>query len=152
MRRLTVFNSVSLDGVMQAPGRADEDRRDGFSDGGWAAPYNDEVMARTAAEGMADPGPLLLGRRTYEDFFSFAVAELKRQPGQGLTVLGSGELVQALRRRELIDEYLLLIHPLVLGSGRRLFPDGGPAARLRLVDAKPTTTGVIIATYRPEGR
>jgi dihydrofolate reductase len=194
MRKLTVFNSVTLDGVMQAPGRPDEDRRDGFTHGGWAVPYNDEVMAQTVAEGMADPGPLLLGRRTYEDFFSFwprqtgnpfsevldntrkyvasttlaeplpwrnsellagdaadAVAELKRQPGQGLTVLGSGELVQALRRRDLIDEYLLLIHPLVLGSGRRLFPDGGPAASLRLVDAKPTTTGVIIATYRPSG-
>ena len=80
------------------------------------------------------------------------MAGLKRQPGQGLTVLGSGELIQALRRRDLIDEYLLLIHPLVLGSGRRLFPDGGPSASLRLVDAKPTTTGVIIATYRPAGR
>jgi dihydrofolate reductase len=194
MRKLTVFNSVTLDGVMQAPGRPDEDRRDGFTHGGWALAYNDEVMAKTVAERMADPGPLLLGRRTYEDFFSFwprqtgnpfsevldntlkyvasttlaeplgwrnsellsgdaadAVAELKGQPGPGLTVLGSGELVQALRRRELIDEYLLLIHPLVLGSGRRLFPDGGPPASLRLVDAKPTTTGVIIATYQPAG-
>lgn len=66
--------------------------------------------------------------------------------------MGSGELVRSLRRRDLIDEYLLLIHPLVLGSGRRLFGDGGPAATLRLVDAKPTTTGVIIATYRPAGR
>jgi dihydrofolate reductase len=81
-----------------------------------------------------------------------AVAALKRQPGKDMTVLGSGELVQSLRRRDLIDEYLLLIHPLVLGSGRRLFGDGGPAATLRLVDAKPTTTGVIIATYRPDGR
>jgi dihydrofolate reductase len=195
MRKLTVFNSVTLDGVMQAPGRPDEDRRGGFEHGGWAVPYNDEVLAQTVAAGMADPGPLLLGRRTYEDFFSFwphqtgnpftevldntlkyvasttlaeplpwrnsellkgdaadAVAELKRQPGRDLTVLGSGELIQALRRRDLIDEYLLLIHPLVLGSGRRLFPDGGPAASLRLVDTKPTTTGVIIATYRPAGQ
>ena len=56
-----------------------------------------------------------------------AVAGLKQQPGKDLTVLGSGELVRSLRRRDLIDEYLLLIHPLVLGSGRRLFPDGGPA-------------------------
>jgi dihydrofolate reductase len=79
------------------------------------------------------------------------VAALKNQPGKDMTVLGSGELIQSLRRRDLIDEYLLLIHPLVLGSGRRLFPDG-PAASLRLVDATPTTTGVIIATYRPAGR
>ena len=159
MRKLTVFNSVTLDGVMQASGRPDEDRRGGFTHGGWAVLYRDEDMAKTAAEGMTSPGALLLGRRTYEDFFSFwphqsgnpftevldntrkyvasttlaeplpwrnsellkgdaAVAGLKRQPGQGLTVLGSGELIQALRRRD-------------------------------LVDAKPTTTGVIIATYRP---
>jgi dihydrofolate reductase len=192
MRELTVFNSLTLDGVMQAPGRPDEDSRGGFAHGGWAAPYMDEVMGRVAAEGMARPGALLLGRRTYEDFHGFwpnqtdnpftevldntrkyvasttlreplpwrnstllegdaaeAVARLKEEPGEDLTVLGSGELVQSLRRRDLVDRYVLLIHPLVLGSGRRLFPDGGPAATLRLVDSVPTTTGVIIATYRP---
>jgi dihydrofolate reductase len=52
--------------------------------------------------------------------------------------------------RDLVDRYVLLIHPLVLGSGRRLFHDGGPSAALRLVDAKPTTTGVVIATYQKE--
>ena len=65
-------------------------------------------------------------------------------------MLGSGELVRSLMRRDLIDEYVLLIHPLVLGSGRRMFPEGVQAA-LRLVDVKPTTTGVLIATYQPEG-
>jgi dihydrofolate reductase len=64
-------------------------------------------------------------------------------------VLGSGDLLQSLIRHGLVDEYMLLIHPLVLGSGRRLFPDGGSFARLRLVDSMTTTTGVIIATYRP---
>jgi dihydrofolate reductase len=195
VRELTVFNSLALDGVMQAPGRADEDTRGGFAHGGWAVPYMDEVMGRVAAGGMAEAGPLLFGRRTYEDFHSFwphqidnpftevldnadkyvasttlreplpwrsstllegdaaeAVAGLKRQPGKDLTVLGSGELVQALRRRDLVDQYVLLLHPLVLGSGRRLFPEGGPYAKLRLVDAVPTTTGVIITTYRPAGR
>jgi dihydrofolate reductase len=186
--KVVVFTSVTLDGVMQAPGRPDEDRRGDFQRGGWAVPYNDEVMASVAGEGMANPGPILLGRRTYEDFYSFwphqtdnpytevlnntrkyvasrtqsgplpwsnstlldgdaadAVAELKRQ--ENLMVLGSGELVQSLRRRNLVDEYVLLIHPLVLGSGRRLFPDG-PAAELRLARSVPTTTGVIIATYQ----
>jgi dihydrofolate reductase len=52
-------------------------------------------------------------------------------------------------RRNLVDESVLLIHPLVLGSGRRLFPDGGASATLRLVDTKITTTGVVIATYQP---
>jgi dihydrofolate reductase len=193
MRRITVFNSLTLDGVMQAPGRPDEDTRGGFAHGGWAAPYMDEVMGRVAAEGMAGPGALLLGRRTYQDFHGFwphqtdnpytevldntgkyvasrtlreplpwrnstllagdaaeAVARLKEQPGEDLTVLGSGELVQTLRAHDLVDRYVLLVHPLVLGSGRRLFPDGAPAGELRLVDSVPTTTGVIIATYQPQ--
>jgi dihydrofolate reductase len=77
-----------------------------------------------------------------------AVAKLKEQPDD-LVVLGSGELVRSLMQANLVDEYVLLIHPLVLGSGRRLFPDGGPSAALRLVDTKTTTTGVVIATYHP---
>jgi dihydrofolate reductase len=195
MSKVVVFTSVTLDGVMQAPGRPGEDRRGGFTHGGWALPYNDEVMGQVMAKGMADSGPLLLGRRTYEDFYGFwprqtdnpfsevldntlkyvasatlaeplpwrnsrlldgdaaeAVARLKQQPGKDLVVLGSGELVQSLRRRDLVDEYQLLIHPLVLGSGRRLFPDDGAFAALRLVDSVTTTTGVIIATYQPTER
>ena len=77
-----------------------------------------------------------------------AVARLKEQPRKDLLVLGSGELIQSLMRRNLVDEYVLLIHPLVLGSGRRLFTDGGAFATLRLVDAKTTATGVVIATYQ----
>ncbi|TMM01775.1 MAG: dihydrofolate reductase [Actinobacteria bacterium] len=192
MSRLVVINNVTLDGVMQAPGRPAEDRRGGFEHGGWAVPYNDSVMAGEMARRMADGGPLVLGRRTYEDFASFwpkqednpftevldnvqkyvasttlteplqwsnstllegdaadAVAKLKQQPGKDLVVLGSGELVRSLTRRNLVDEYVLLIHPLVLGSGRRLFPDGGSYAALRLVDSVTTTTGVVIATYGP---
>lgn len=194
MATVTVFTSLTLDGVMQAPGRPDEDTRDGFAHGGWAVPYMDEVMGRFAAQGMGGRGSLLLGRRTYEDFHSFwphqtdnpftevldntrkyvasttlreplpwrnstllqgdaadAVARLREQPGDDLTVLGSGELVRSLMRRDLVDEYVLQIHPLVLGAGRRLFPEGVHAA-LRLVDSVTTTTGVIIATYRPAGR
>ena len=78
-----------------------------------------------------------------------AVAKLKQHPGRNLAILGSGELVQSLMRHHLIDEFVLSIHPLVLGSGRRLFTDGGVPATLELVDAKPTTTGVVIATYKP---
>jgi dihydrofolate reductase len=66
-------------------------------------------------------------------------------------VLGSGQLAQSLMRRNLIDQYVLLIHPLILGSGRRLFTDGSSFATLRLVDTKTTTSGVVIATYRPAG-
>jgi dihydrofolate reductase len=81
-----------------------------------------------------------------------AVAGLKQQPGKDLVVLGSGVLVQSLMRANLVDTYVLLIHPLVLGSGRRLFPDDGSVAALRLVDTKPTTTGVLVATYQPADR
>jgi dihydrofolate reductase len=190
--RIVVTNHVTLDGVMQAPGRPDEDPRDGFEHGGWEPPYGDEVMGSKMAEGMARTGGLLLGRRTYLDFAGFwpkqrdnpftpvldraqkyvasrtlteplpwanstllkgdateAVAALKEQPGGDLVVLGSGMLVRSLMRAGLVDEWLLTIHPLVLGSGRRLFADGGPYAALELVDATPTTTGVVIATYRP---
>jgi dihydrofolate reductase len=189
---VVVVTHLTLDGVMQAPGRPDEDRRGGFEHGGWATAYGDEVMGRVMGERMARGGALLLGRRTYEDFAAFwprqvdnpftevlarrrkyvasrtlaeplpwvnstllpgdaadAVARLKEEPGDDLTVLGSGDLVRSLVRRDLVDEYLLSIHPLVLGSGRRLFADGAPTAALRLVDATTTTTGVVVATYRP---
>jgi dihydrofolate reductase len=188
MRKITIVNNLTLDGVMQAPGRPDEDVRGGFEHGGWAIPYSDSVMAGEMAKGMGRT-ELLLGRRTYEDFFSFwqednpftevldntqkyvasttlseplpwrnstllardaaqAVARLKEQPGQDIVVLGSGELIQSLMRHNLVDEFVLLIHPLVLGSGQRLFRDGAPATPLRLVNSVMTTTGVIIATYQ----
>ena len=193
MRRVVVTTSVTLDGVMQAPGRADEDVRGGFEHGGWALPYDDEVKAKAMGRGMAQTGAMLFGRRTYEDFYSVwphrtgnpftgflngvqkyvasrtlteplpwqnstllkgdaadSVAVLKQQPGPDLAVIGSGELARSLARRGLVDEYVLLIHPLVSGSGRRLFNEGTPPARLRLISSVSTGTGVIIATYQPE--
>lgn len=192
MSKVVVTVHLTLDGVMQAPGRPDEDSRGGFAHGGWAQPYGDAVMGSVMAAGMAKGGALLLGRRTYEDFANVwpnrtdnpytevlnnsqkyvasttlaeplpwinstllkgdaaeAVARLKEQPGKDIVILGSGVLVQSLMRHNLIDEYLLTIHPLVLGSGRRLFPDGGAFAALKLVDTKTTTTGVVMATYQP---
>jgi dihydrofolate reductase len=193
MRSIVVTSSLSLDGVTQAPARADEDRRGGFEHGGWAVPYSDPVMAAEMGKAMAQAqgGSLLFGRRTYEDLYRVwpgrtdnpytevldkaqkyvastalaeplpwanstllkgdaaeAVARLKEQPGQDIGVLGSGQLIQSLMRRNLIDRYVLLIHPLVLGSGRRLFPDGSPYAALRLTGSVTTTTGVVIATYQ----
>jgi dihydrofolate reductase len=192
MRRVIVFEHVTLDGVMQAPGRADEDRRDGFEHSGWATLW-DPVIGSVAEESMASKPALLFGRRTYEDFYGFwpqqadnpftdvlnasrkyvtsttleeplpwnnssllageaaqTVAALKEEPGSDLVVLGSGELVQTLMRHVLVDEYVLLIHPLVLGSGRRLFSDTGGRAGLRLVETKASPSGVVIATYHQE--
>jgi dihydrofolate reductase len=194
MGKVIVTNNLTLDGVMQAPARPEEDPRGGFQHGGWALPYNDAVIGRVMGERMAQGGALLLGRRTYEDFYSVwpnrkdnpftevlnnrqkyvasttlqeplpwmnstllkgdaadAVARLKEELDEDLAVLGSGELVKSLMRRNLVDEYVLLIHPLVLGSGRRLFTEDGAFATLRLLDAVTTTTGVVIATYQQAG-
>ena len=191
MRNVVAIEHVTLDGVMQAPGRADEDTRGGFVHGGWGQANADEVMGGVMGERMDREGSLLLGRRTYEDFYGFwphqtdnpytevlnntrkyvasntlrdplpwrnstllsgdaadAVAELTHQPGGDLGVLGSGELVRSLMRRDLVDELVLMIHPLVLGSGRRLFDDTSESSELRLVDSVSTTTGVLIATYQ----
>jgi dihydrofolate reductase len=192
MGELIVHMNLTLDGVMQAPARPDEDTRGGFAHGGWAAPYFDPASAGMPGGGIATRPALLFGRRTYEDFYGVwpgrtdnpfaevldnadkyvvsttlreplpwknstllkgdavaAVAALKERLEQDLRVFGSGELLQSLMRHNLVDEYVLSIHPLVLGSGQRLFRDGGPILTLQLVDTKTTTTGVVIATYRP---
>jgi dihydrofolate reductase len=193
MSRVVVVNHLTLDGVMQSPSGAEEDPRGGFAHGGWAVPYQDEVMGRVMGEHMAaaEGGALLLGRWTYESFYAYwpkqtdnpftpvlnarqkyvasntlreplpwenstllsgdaaaAVAALKDERDGDLAVLGSGRLVQSLLRADLVDELLLTIHPIVLGSGQRLFPEGGAPARFQLADTTTTTTGVIIATYR----
>jgi dihydrofolate reductase len=192
MRKITVTNNLTLDGVMQAPGGKEEDPRDNFPYGGWAAPYNDEVKGKKMAEGMsARPGGLLFGRRTYEHFFKVwpgrtdnpfspvldntmkyvasrtikeplpwknstllkgdaadAVAKLKHDGDDDLVILGSGELIRSLMKRNLIDTFVLIIHPLVLGQGRRMFDDQhGNLAKFKLSESLPTTTGCIIATY-----
>jgi dihydrofolate reductase len=189
MSNLIVINHVTLDGVMQAPARPDEDTRSGFEHGGWAVERaGDEVIARAVGEWMQG-GPLLLGRKTYEDFYAVwpkrtdspysealnniqmyvvsttlseplpwvnstllkgdladAVTELKRQSDKPVVVMGSGDLIKSLLAHDLVDTFLLMIHPLVLGQGRRLFPEDGSVA-LRLVGSATTAAGVVIATY-----
>jgi dihydrofolate reductase len=77
-----------------------------------------------------------------------SVAELRDQPGKDIVVLGSGELVRSLLAHGLVDDMILLVHPVLLGSGRRLFPNGGTRADLTLVGSHATGTGVVVATYR----
>ena len=101
------------------------------------------VASKTLSEPLAWSNSTLLKGDAAE-----AVARLKQEPGKDLVVMGSGELIQSLMRGKLVDEYVLLIHPLVLGSGRRLFT-AGDAFALRLVGTKTTTNGVVIATYQP---
>jgi dihydrofolate reductase len=190
MARITVINHVTLDGVMQAPGRPDEDTRGGFEHGGWAASRSsDEVMGRVMGERMTG-GPLLLGRRTYEQFHEYwpkqtdspfsealdnvqkhvasttlseplpwqnstllsgdvpdAVRRLKAAADGDIVVMGSGDLIRSLMPHDLIDEWVLMVHPLVLGTGRRLFEDAPGLGELRLLDSATTTTGVLIGIY-----
>ena len=189
MSNLVVCTNLTLDGVMQAPGRPDEDTRDGFTHGGWAAPY--AAMAQ-AGEVFANAGALLLGRRTYQDFYNVwpkrldspftpwlndirkyvasttlkeplpwvnsmllkgdvgkAVAALKRELEKDVLILGSGELVRSLMRDKVVDEWVFLIHPLVLGSGHRLFASNSPYKALSLVKSTATPSGVLVATYHP---
>ena len=190
MAKIVAFINLTLDGVMQGPASAEEDRRDGFTHGGWGAGYN---AMSAAGEVMANTGALLFGRRTYEHFYSVwpkrtespysaflenipkyvasrtlreplpwnnsillageaadGAARLRQAPGKDVIIMGSEVLIQSLLRRGLVDEFALLIHPIVLGSGRRLFPDGDAPAVFELVRSKTTDTGVIAAIYRPK--
>ncbi len=79
------------------------------------------------------------------------VSKLKEQPGQDILVAGSAKLVDTLRQDDLVDEYRLMVHPVVLGSGKRLFRDGSDTTGLRLVDAKTFGSGVVVLTYEPAG-
>jgi dihydrofolate reductase len=79
------------------------------------------------------------------------VSRLKRQPGKDVLIFGSGDLVNTLMQHDLIDEYRLMIFPVIVGSGKRLFEDGGDQKVLRLVDYKTFGSGVIVLSYRPAG-
>jgi dihydrofolate reductase len=188
---ISLFQSITVDGVMQGFGRPDEDTRGGFPHGGWGDGYADDVSMQFAGEQIAQGRGLLFGRRTYEDVLGFwtaapqpnpftdvlvrtrkyvvsrsadtvlehphsvllagdavaTVGALQSDGAEDLTVMGSGELVRALHAAGLIDEYVLQIHPIVLGQGTRLFGQGD-RTDLVLERAIPTTTGVIIAQYR----
>jgi dihydrofolate reductase len=190
--RIVVINHVTLDGVMQGPGRTDEDTRDGFRHGGWAIAAEDPAITAAVGQRMSPPGgAMLLGRRSYEDMLrawnqrggsykdalnaatkyvashdpqtklqwpnstllhgdvAASVAELKNDGGGNLVIMGSGELIRSLLPHELIDEFLVIVHPLVLGEGRRLFEHDGSGLELELTDSFPTEAGAIVATYEP---
>lgn len=193
MGKVVVIEHLTLDGVMQSPGHADEDPRDGFTHGGWAARRQDPLMQQVMGRHMGENWALLAGRTTYVRFADFwpkqgdnpftlalnqatkyvasttlrepltwqnsvllegdaaeAVARLKQQLEANLVVFGSGVLVRSLMRRQLVDDLVLLTHPLVLGTGRRLFEHPGDCAALQLVESTVTSNGVIVAVYTPQ--
>lgn len=194
MRKVIVNEFMTLDGVAQAPGGADEDTAGGFEHGGWHLRYFDEISQNWVLENLAKAGGFVLGRRTYEIFAGYwpnapeeeqvlaqplntlpkyvasttlteplewqnstvlrgdvaeAVAALKQDEGAELHVIGSTQLVQTLIEHDLVDEFRVMIDPLLVGGGKRIFRDDGALRPLRLVDSAVTTTGAILATYAP---
>jgi dihydrofolate reductase len=193
--RVVVNQFMSLDGVVQAPGGAEEDTDGGFAHGGWSMPYFDpEIMGSAVSEGMSSAEALLFGRRTWQGMAAawperagdpYAdqmnaikkyvasrtltqddltwnnttllspenavadIAELRGQDGGDLLIWGSGSLVKTLLSQGLVDELTLLIEPILLGGGKRLFPEDGTARPMQLVKAVTAGTGVQVCTYRP---
>jgi dihydrofolate reductase len=195
--KLTTTTQVSVDGVMQANGPSDEDRRQGFERDGWALPLFDDESSAFVDQVYERADAFLFGRRTYEMFagtwgaraemrahpigvalnekpkhvasntltdpqwtnttvlsgdVAAAIAELKAKPGGELQVHGSGVLTRWLLQNELVDEINLLIVPVVVGQGTRLFPDAGPDIALDLVESRAFPKGITIQVYRPTGR
>ena len=193
--RVVVNQFMSLDGVLQAPGGAEEDTDGGFAHGGWSMPYFDpEAMGPVLDEGLGRAEALLFGRRTWQvmaaawpgragdpfadrmnalpkhvasrtltdadmtwagsrllrpDHVLDDIAALRAHPGGDLLLMGSTVLARELVANALVDEYNLMIEPIVLGGGKRLFSDDGQARRLELVRSVTASTGVLVCTYRP---
>jgi dihydrofolate reductase len=193
--RVVISDFISLDGVAQAPGGAQEDTDGGFAHGGWSMPYFDmDTMGAAVSEAMAATRALLFGRRTWQvmaaawpqragDPFADRMNEitkyvvsgslgehdltwrnttlirpaelmptvrrLRAEGGGYLQVLGSLSLARALISEDLVDEYLLMIEPVMLGGGKRLFPGDGIARGLELASSTVSKTGVLICAYRP---
>lgn len=201
MARIVVHAFMTLDGVVQAPGGADEDREGGFEHGGWQFDLPEgSGDAELVQEWESKTAALLLGRKTYEiwsqawavwdedapgqmgeltrlynrvpkyvasrtldsvewknasllgDDVPAAVAKLRAQPVGGqqdgeIRVWGSGNLIRTLAEHDLIDEYRLAVYPLVLGTGKKLFPDGFTFARFTLASSRALPSGVVVNEY-----
>ncbi len=193
--RVVVNEFMSLDGVVQAPGGAEEDTDGGFAHGGWSHPYFDpEVMGPVIGGGMSTVEALLFGRRTWQGMAAawperagdpYAdqmnavkkyvasrtltdddltwnnttllspddaigdIAALRRQDGGDLLTWGSATLTRTLLAQGLVDELNLMVEPILLGGGKRIFPEDGTARPMQLVRCLTAGTGVLVCTYHP---
>ena len=190
MRKLIIAEFITLDGVIQAPGGADEDTDGGFTHGGWTWPYWHDDIGKHFFEAMSESDALLLGRKTWQihggafepmkdDPFGNAmnavrkfvvsttlksasawrnstlisenvveaIRQLKEQPGKNILLDGSSVLAHTLAVNDLVDEYRLHVYPLVLGSGKKLFPDG-KRLNFTFVESKSLPTGVTYLHYQ----
>ena len=193
--KLTMHTFLTLDGVMQGPGGADEDRSGGFERGGWLVPLSDADMGEIAESWFARAEAILLGRNTYETMRAYwsqvtdpgngaaaklnhgrkyvasntltdadwgdttvlsgdviaRVADLKQEGGEGeLQVHGSARLAQSLHTAGLIDEYRLLVFPVTVGAGKRLFTDDAPAMGYTLLESRTISTGAQYQVLVPK--
>jgi dihydrofolate reductase len=192
MRKIIVHEFITLDGVIQAPGAADEDTDGGFVHGGWTLPYWHDDIGAHFSQAMAQADTVLLGRKTWQihgaafepmppgDPFGDVmnafrkvvvsttlksaadwrnstlissnvveeVRKLKEQPGKNILVDGSSVLIHTLAENDLVDEYSLHVYPLVLGSGKRLFPEE-KRINLKLIESRALPTGVVFQRYQP---
>jgi dihydrofolate reductase len=192
--RIVISEFISLDGVVQAPGGAEEDQEGGFRHGGWSMPFFDpDVMGAAIGEASEKTEALMQGRRTFQvmagawpdrggdpfaDWMNSVpkyvvsnsladaditwkpttiirgadlvkdVSALRERPGGDISVMGSATLSRALIAADLVDEIMLMIEPIVLGGGKRMFPDDGEARRFELVSAKTANTGVQVCRYQ----
>jgi dihydrofolate reductase len=191
MRKLTIIEHISLDGVIQAPGGPNEDGD--YPYGGWAAPRADPAARDAIVAAHGEAFDLLLGRRTYDIWSGYwpkaasspmadslnaatkyvathrpdslgwgpveglgadivaGVRRIKATDGPDLIVWGSSTLTPVLLEHGLADEILLLVFPVLLGTGKRFFLDRSPPCELALVRTKAASSGVVISTYRPNG-
>ena len=194
--RIVISEFISLDGVVQAPGGAEEDTDGGFRHGGWSMPFFDpEIMGGFIGGAMEHTDAILQGARTWkvmagawpertgdDDPFTDwmnsvpkyvvsdsltdddltwkpttiirgsdlvqAISDLRAQPGRDISVMGSATLVRSLIAADLVDELNLMIEPVVLGGGKRMFPDDGEARGFELVETATAGTGVQVCKYQ----
>jgi dihydrofolate reductase len=192
MRRLTILEYISLDGIIQAPGGPDEDRDGGFPHGGWSAPFDDPLLEETVSAAHDGAFDLLLGRRTYDIWsghwpkadgtladginratkyvvthrpktlgwgpaealgpdIAADVRRIKAQAGPSLVLWGSSGLTPVLLEHGLADEVVLIVVPVLLGTGKRFFAEGTPPQELTLVRTRTGKTGLSVNTYKPSG-
>lgn len=188
MRKIVVTEFITLDGVMEDPGGAEQTKH-----GGWSGQYWNEEAQNYKYDELFATDALLLGRVTYEGFAAawpamtdedgFAdrmnslpkyvisesldhvkwsnsilvkenvideISKLKQESGQNIVIHGSGELINSLMQHDLIDEFRLMVFPIVLGGGKRLFKEGDELSRLKLLEVKPFETGVTVLHYQLE--
>lgn len=190
MRTLVVIEFLTVDGVMQGLGSADEDTEGGFAHGGWGAPFAEAIHEAVTATEVSKTTAYLFGRRTYEKMSAFwphqpdtnemarqlnhtpkyvatrtlthltwsgatvlegdletAVTDLKAAGDGDIALLGSGRLAHELMLLDLVDEFRLFVHPLLLGTGKRLFNELPAPRQLHLTSSDATSLGSLVLGY-----